>query len=303
MKYVKLIWVICFTLFSIEGFAQGVIRHPVNRDTSRSKEAPPAPRPNAGKRTNNIKVVTDSNFDDFIALSYSKPVIIDFYADWCAPCRKMAPMISNIAKRYGNELAVGRYDTDNATGKNKEYGFFFRKKVGVFNMNVDGVPNIYFIRNGRIIEQQYGSCEEKELVMITEKFLHNKGNIEKGYVDLGLPSGTLWKDANESNEPDWSSIHVPSREQWEELVDNCTKKWTGSGLKFTGPNGNSIILPLEKQNDGNYCLTYRSSDYDPNFAGTGAYVMITFYKDGKSTICIDCHCLCSDTPARLVQNR
>jgi uncharacterized protein (TIGR02145 family) len=75
---------------------------------------------------------------------------------------------------------------------------------------------------------------------------------KQGYVDLGLPSGTLW---NENNEHcvmcsfDYAKkkygSNLPSKEQWEELQNNCTWEWTGNGYKVSGNNGKFIMLPAE----------------------------------------------------------
>ena len=80
----------------------------------------------------------------------------------------------------------------------------------------------------------------------------NYRTIPQGYVDLGLPSGTLWKNANEGGDyarytydeavSRWGS-KLPTVKQLDELIDECTWTWTGSGYKVTGPNGNSITLP------------------------------------------------------------
>ena len=76
------------------------------------------------------------------------------------------------------------------------------------------------------------------------------------WVDLGLPSGTKWKNANEVNVAD--TVYnfytydeavaafgdaLPTKEQWEELKDNCQWTWNDSGYTVTGPNGHSIVLP------------------------------------------------------------
>lgn len=73
----------------------------------------------------------------------------------------------------------------------------------------------------------------------------------QGWVDLGLPSGTLWKDANEPGglytyEQAVSKFgnKLPTRSQLEELKYKCTWRWNGSGYKVTGPNGESIVLPV-----------------------------------------------------------
>lgn len=78
--------------------------------------------------------------------------------------------------------------------------------------------------------------------------------IPQGYVDLGLPSGTLWKAVNESDEDGFFSYdeavsqfgsQLPTKEQWEELKDCCEWTWSESqeGCKVTGQNGKSVFLP------------------------------------------------------------
>ncbi len=72
----------------------------------------------------------------------------------------------------------------------------------------------------------------------------------KDYVDLGLPSGTMWKSSNEKGgfyTYDEAVLQfgnrLPTMEQWVELKDKCQWSWDSSGIKVTGPNGNSIVLP------------------------------------------------------------
>lgn len=81
-----------------------------------------------------------------------------------------------------------------------------------------------------------------------------EGYIDE-YVDLGLPSGTRWKKTNEGGDNAQYYTYdeavsrfgnkLPTKQQLEELINNCTWTWTGSGCKVTGPNGNSINLPAE----------------------------------------------------------
>ena len=76
--------------------------------------------------------------------------------------------------------------------------------------------------------------------------------IKRSCVDLGLPSGTLWKDENEGDRfynflEAWDKFqyYLPTKEQFEELINHCVWSWTGRGYNVTGPNGNSIFLPAE----------------------------------------------------------
>ena len=78
------------------------------------------------------------------------------------------------------------------------------------------------------------------------------------YVDLGLPSGTLWKELNEGGDYAYYTFDeainkfgnkLPTKQQLEELISKCTWRWTGSGYKVIGPNGNSIYLPAAGSRD------------------------------------------------------
>ena len=75
--------------------------------------------------------------------------------------------------------------------------------------------------------------------------------FESPYVDLGLPSGTKWMDKNQSGYYDYDTakriygLRIPTKMQWEELMNLCTWKWTGNGYMVVGLNGNYIILPAD----------------------------------------------------------
>ena len=102
--------------------------------------------------------------------------------------------------------------------------------------------------------------------------------VPAGYVDLGLPSGTLWKD---HNEPGFYTFDravqqfgkkLPSKAQWEELINSCKWQWSDSGCKITGPNGKHIFLPA---------AGYRDCDGSVNDDGWGCYWSSTpFGSDG-----------------------
>jgi len=100
----------------------------------------------------------------------------------------------------------------------------------------------------------------------------------QNYVDLGLPSRTKWKTTNEEAYLTYAQAvskygdKLPSKEQWEELVDYCDWNWTGRGYKLTGPNSKSIFLPaagwltdgqiLYVGRTGTYCSSsYKDSEW------------------------------------------
>ena len=111
------------------------------------------------------------------------------------------------------------------------------------------------------------------------------------YVDLGLPSGTLWYAQNEGDDYAHYTYDeavskfgekLPTKEQLEELKNQCTWTWTGSGYKVVGPNGNSIYLPAAgyRSCDGN---VYRVGPYGLYWSSTplgfGDAFSLDFYSD------------------------
>jgi len=117
----------------------------------------------------------------------------------------------------------------------------------------------------------------------------------KDYVDLGLPSGTKWKMQNEEGFHAYRDAKygfggfgrkVPDRDQWVELMSECSWEWAGTGYTITGPNGNSIFLPAAGEKDlndsiseiGTYGNYWSSTD-----EGIENSYYIFFYPDGKST--------------------
>ena len=83
----------------------------------------------------------------------------------------------------------------------------------------------------------------------------SKKTVQQGYTDLGLPSGTIWKNFNATGFYTYDEAvsqfgsRLPSKEQWDELKAECQWSWTGSGYKVTGPNGSSITLPAAGYRD------------------------------------------------------
>lgn len=102
--------------------------------------------------------------------------------------------------------------------------------------------------NNLIGSGSYMTRENKKgivrLVTDKEKGVVITVTVPAGYVDLGLPSGTYWKETNESGFYNYDNANkLPTKEQLEELKNECEWTWTGKGYKVTGPNGNSIFLP------------------------------------------------------------
>jgi thioredoxin 1 len=101
--------------------------------------------------------VTDSAFDKTV-LKSTLPVIVDFWAPWCGPCRMVAPVLDKIASEYDGKLVVAKVNTDENNQWATQYG-------------VQGIPTMLFISNGKVVHQQVGALPEAMLRQVVEQFL------------------------------------------------------------------------------------------------------------------------------------
>lgn len=101
--------------------------------------------------------ITDSNFEE-IVLKSDKPVIIDFWAEWCGPCRMVGPIVAEIAKEYEGKAVVGKLDVDSNPGVATQYG-------------IRNIPTILFIKGGQVVDKQVGAVPKSVLTAKLEKLL------------------------------------------------------------------------------------------------------------------------------------
>lgn len=101
--------------------------------------------------------VTDQAFEKTI-LESSLPVIVDFWAPWCGPCKMVAPTLEKIAQEYAGELLVAKVNTDQNAEWAMKYG-------------VQGIPTMLLIFDGKIVNRQVGALPEPMLREIISQFL------------------------------------------------------------------------------------------------------------------------------------
>ena len=95
--------------------------------------------------------ITDASFNDLLA--QGKPMVVDFWATWCGPCRKVGPYIEQLAEKYDGQVIVGKVDVD----ENDELAVQFR---------IQSIPTILFIKDGEVVDRQVGAAP---LAMLEEK--------------------------------------------------------------------------------------------------------------------------------------
>jgi thioredoxin 1 len=101
--------------------------------------------------------VTDSAFEQTV-LKSSLPVIVDFWAPWCSPCKMVAPILDKLAREYDGKLVVAKVNTDENPEWMMKYG-------------VQGIPTMLFVAGGKIVHRQVGAVPERMLRDIVTQFM------------------------------------------------------------------------------------------------------------------------------------
>jgi thioredoxin 1 len=107
--------------------------------------------------SNAIFEVTDANFDQEVLRSES-PVLIDFWAAWCGPCRALAPVVDEIASSYQGRVKVAKMDVDKNMSTPQRYG-------------VRGIPTLLIFKGGQVREQIVGFVPKEQITQALDKNL------------------------------------------------------------------------------------------------------------------------------------
>jgi len=100
--------------------------------------------------------ITDATLDK--VLKTDKPVVIDFWAEWCGPCRMVAPIIEQLAEEYKDNVIVGKIDVDENNEATTKYG-------------IRNIPTILFIKKGQVMDKIVGTADKRLFVDKINKLL------------------------------------------------------------------------------------------------------------------------------------
>jgi len=101
--------------------------------------------------------ITDSNFSD-VVMSSDKPVVVDFWAAWCGPCRMVGPLIEEMHGEYSGKAVIGKVDVDQNPGVSAQFG-------------VRSIPTILFIKKGQVVDKVVGAVPKGTLTQKLDAIL------------------------------------------------------------------------------------------------------------------------------------
>ena len=100
--------------------------------------------------------VNDANFEEVVVKS-DKPVIVDFWAEWCGPCRMIAPILDEISHEYEGKAVVTKCDVDESPGVAAKFG-------------IRNIPTVLYFKNGEVADKQVGAVPKKNFTLFIINF-------------------------------------------------------------------------------------------------------------------------------------
>jgi len=101
--------------------------------------------------------ITDANFQE-VVLNAGQPAVIDFWAEWCGPCRMLTPIIKDLSQEYEGRILVGKVDVDSNPGISGTYG-------------IRNIPTLLFFKDGKVVDKQVGVVPKGALAAKFEALL------------------------------------------------------------------------------------------------------------------------------------
>ncbi len=101
-----------------------------------------------------IKHVSDASFDSDV-LASEAPVLVDYWAEWCGPCKMIAPLLDEVARDYGGRLEVAKVNVDENQGTAAKYG-------------IRGIPTLMLFRGGQLVATKVGALSKSQLTQFLD---------------------------------------------------------------------------------------------------------------------------------------
>ena len=107
--------------------------------------------------SNNIVLLNDDNFESF--LSQDKPILVDFWAEWCGPCKMLNPVIEELSNDFADRAIIAKVNVDESPGIAQKY-------------SVRSIPSLLFFSKGAVIEQLIGVSSKEDMANIIKKLIN-----------------------------------------------------------------------------------------------------------------------------------
>lgn len=103
-----------------------------------------------------VQHVTEANFESLLA--EGKPFVLDFWAEWCGPCRMITPVIEELSQVYGDKVIIGKVSVDENDGLTNRFG-------------IRNVPTVLFLRDGEVVDKIVGAATKDKFIQKIDALL------------------------------------------------------------------------------------------------------------------------------------
>jgi thioredoxin 1 len=107
--------------------------------------------------SDNVVVLNDDNFDDF--LSKDQPILVDFWAEWCGPCKMLTPVIEELSNKFEDKAIIAKVNVDDSPGIAQKY-------------SIRSIPSLLFFYEGEVKHQLVGVVSKQEIASTIEKLIN-----------------------------------------------------------------------------------------------------------------------------------
>ena len=174
--------------------------------------------------------ITDSNYKEILA--EGKPVVVDFWAPWCGPCKMVAPIIEELAAEFEGQVIIGKCDVDDNSDVAAEYG-------------IRNIPTVLFFKNGEIVDKQVGAVSRLCLIFNTYYLI---------LTTMGLEDDFLLEDADDEKTVEFIKNYLPQelKEKFEDdelyyFLDLIDEYYSESGILDAQPDNDGYVnIDLEE---------------------------------------------------------
>lgn len=182
--------------------------------------------------------ITDSNYKEILA--EGKPVVIDFWAPWCGPCKMVGPIIEELAEMYEGQVLIGKCDVDENGDVVAEYG-------------IRNIPTVLFFKNGELVDKQVGSASKSAFDDKIKKCSFKEHNINKvltlkKLTIMGLEDDFLKDDLDDEKTIEYIKNYLPqelkekfSDDEFYYFLDLIDEYYSESGILDVEPDEEGCV--------------------------------------------------------------